>query len=60
MNITMTTTKLAIHFIVILYCNTHRCYEELKNLGVRAMVAEIKLGLATNIIFTTIVVSLLP
>ena len=35
------------------------CYQECKNLWVRVMMAEIKPRLATNIIFTTVVVSLL-
>jgi len=37
---------------------TRTCCEEWKNLGVKAMVAEIKLRLATTIIFNTIVGSL--
>jgi len=35
------------------------CYQEWNNLGVRAMLAEIRDRLARNIIFTTIVASLL-
>jgi len=38
---------------------TVACYQEWKYLDVRAMVAEIKLKVATNIIFTTVLVSLL-
>jgi len=38
---------------------TWACYQEWNNLGVRSMVAKIRLSLTKNIIFTTVVVSLL-
>jgi len=38
---------------------TGACYHEWINLGVRAVVAEIKSRLSTNIIFTAVVVPLL-
>jgi len=38
---------------------TGACYQDWNNLGVRAMVAESRARLATNIVFTTVVVSYL-